>query len=195
MKKLTLSLASIIALSTASFAEGDVMSMGGVENPFYAGIALAATSVRGSDADLSFFSANPGQDRLGNLTLNAGYDFNQYIALEARYTTDISSEDVVEMSGWSLFVKPQYPVTEEFKIYALLGFGGVTVDGTNVPLPVSVDDSSFQWGLGVSYLIRDYNIEIYADYTSLASEMDGLYWNGDLQTSVDALTVGVVYRF
>jgi len=147
---------------------------------------------------LSFFSVKDDQDRLGNLTLNAGYDFNQYIAVEARYTTTISDEDIVEMSGWSLFVKPQYPVTEDFTIYALLGFGGVTVDGINAIRPVNVDDSSFQWGLGVSYSLKnatDYNIEIYADYTSLAKDMDGVYWNGDLQTSVDALTVGVVYRF
>ncbi|MEA3455983.1 MAG: outer membrane beta-barrel protein [Campylobacterota bacterium] len=201
MKKFTLSLVSIIALSSISFAEGDVvspMSWGEVENPFYGGIALAATSTRGSNADLSFFSEKDGQDRLGNLTLNAGYDFNQFVAVEARYTTDISNEDIVEMSGWSLFVKPQYPVSEDFTIYALLGFGGVTVDGIHPIRPVHVDDNSFQWGLGISYSLKnaiDYNIEIYADYTSLAKDMDGVYWNGDLQTSVDALTVGVAYRF
>ena len=202
MKKYALSLVSVMALSGVSFAGGDIIPVPVVveeaANPFYVGIALAAVSTRGSNVYLSFFGAKDGQDRLGNFTFNAGYDFNQYVALEARYTTTFRDEDIVDMSGWSLFVKPQYPVSEDFTIYALLGFGGVTVGGIHPIRPVSVDDSSFQWGLGVSYSLKsatDYNIEIYADYTSLASEIDGIYWNGDLQTSVDALTVGVAYRF
>ena len=201
MKKITLSLLSVIVLSGVSFAEGNVVSsesLVGIENPFYAGIALAVISTRGSNADLSFFDEEPGQDRLGNITLNVGYDFSQYVAVEARYTTDISNEDVIEMSGWSLFLKPQYPVTEDFTFYALLGFGGVTVDGINAINSVSVDDITFQWGLGMSYSLKSYiksDVSIYVDYTSLASDMDGIYWNGDLQTNVDALTVGVNYRF
>lgn len=202
MKKITLSLVSVIALSSLSFAGGDVvsapMAMEDAAKPFYVGIALAATSTRGSSADLSFFSEKAGQDRLGNVTFNAGYDYNQYIAVEGRYTTSFAKEDVVEMSGWSLFAKPQYPVNEDFTVYALLGFGGVTIDGVNITHPVNVDDNGFQWGLGMSYSLKsvtDADVVIYADYTSLANDMDGVYWNGDLQSSADALTIGVAYRF
>jgi hypothetical protein len=41
----------------------------------------------------------------------------------------------------------------------------------------------------------DSDVALYVDYTSLATDMDGVYWNGDLQTNADALTVGVTYRF
>lgn len=203
MKKLALSLVSFVALSGVGFAGGDIvpaapiaMEEGG--QPFYAGIALAAMSTRGSSADLSFFSEEPGQDRLGNITLNAGYDFHQYIGVEARYTTTISDEDVVEMSGWSIFVKPQYPVSDDFTIYALLGFGNVAIESINAFDLVDIDDSGFQWGLGLSYSLKsmtDSDVAIYVDYTSLATDMDGVYWNGDPQVNADALTVGITYRF
>ncbi|MEA3491788.1 MAG: outer membrane beta-barrel protein [Campylobacterota bacterium] len=197
MKKLALSLASIVVLSGISFAEEGMASVE-IVNPFYAGIALGVSSTRGSDADLDFFRSKAGQERMINLTLNAGYDLNKYFAGEVRYTASIAKDDVVEMSGWSLFVKPQYPVDVDIKLYALLGYGGVAVDGVTVSRPVKVDDSGFQWGLGASYSLNnvtDYNIEIYADYTSLANEMDAIYWNGDLKTSADALTAGAAFRF
>ncbi len=142
---------------------------------------------------MDLFNGKAGQDRLGNLTFLAGYDFNEYIALEGRYTTTIVDEDSVEMDGWSIFVKPQYPVTEAFSIYALLGFGGISMDPTTAKY-VDVDDSGFQWGLGTSYDFTE-NISLLADYTSLASDMDGIYWNGAFEVDADTFNVGVIYTF
>ncbi len=201
MKKIALSVVAIVGMSSFGFAGGDIAPVAApivveeeVSNSsFYVGLGLAATSTRGSDVDLSFFDDEAGQDRLGNVSLLAGYNFNEYVAVEARYTTTFSNEDVVEMDGWSLFVKPQYPVSENFSIYALLGFGGVTIDGVN-DYAVDVDDSGFQWGLGASYLATE-NISVFIDYTSLAADMDGLYWNGALETDADAITIGVNYLF
>ena len=203
MKKFTLSLASVIALSSIGFAGGDIepvpvpLVVEVTENPFYVGIAYATTSTRKSSVDLDFFSEKHGQDNMGNITLNAGYVFNPYIAVEGRYTTSFSKEHITDMNGWSLFVKPQYPISSDFSIYALLGFGGVTLDGFDPLNPVDVDDTGFQWGLGVSYSLRSVtqsDVAIFIDYTSLAKDMDGLYMD-DLQASVDALTIGVTYSF
>ena len=205
MKKIVLSICAIAAMSSLSFAGGDIETPEEPkviipvvveevdESSFYLGIGIAAVSTRDSDASLDFIDEEGGQDRLGNVSLLAGYNFNQYIAVEGRYTTSFSDEDLVEMSGWSIFAKPQYPVTEDFNVYALLGFGGVTLDGINGAV-VDVDDSGFQWGLGASYMVVE-NLALFVDYTSLANEMDGVYFNGALQTDVDALTVGVTYQF
>ena len=59
---------------------------------------------------------------------------------------------------------------------------------------VNVDDSGFQWGIGASYLATE-NISIFADYTSLANDMEGIYYNGALEVSADAFTIGVNYLF
>ncbi len=163
------------------------------ESGFYAGIGLSAISTRDADVSLDFTNAEGGQDRLGNVSFLAGYNVNTYFAAEGRYTTSVTDEDQVEMSGWSLFVKPQYPVTEDFSIYALLGFGGVTLDGIN-GFTADVDDAGFQWGLGASYLVME-NFSLFADYTSLANEMDGVYFNGALQVDVDAVAAGISYQF
>jgi opacity protein-like surface antigen len=197
MKKVLLSLA---VLSSLGFAGGNyapvVTPIPVVEesqNGFYAGLALSAVSTRDSAVSLDFFNVKSGQDRLGNITFQAGYNYNEYVAFEGRYTTTFSDEDLVKMNGWSLFIKPQYPVSEKFNIYALLGFGGVSLDPVNNS-GVNVDDTSFQWGLGLNYEVVD-NVFIFADYTSLANDMEGLYYNGALEIDADAITIGLSYQF
>ena len=203
MKKSIVTLSAIAAISTSLFAGGNVAVIAPVvEEPvvvdnssFYIGLGLNAISARDAAVSMDIFNGKVGQDRLGNILFQAGYNYNEYIAVEGRYTTSITNEDLVEMSGWSLFVKPQYPVTEDFNIYALLGFGGVTLDGVNNS-GVDVDETGFQWGLGLSYDITE-SIAIFADYTNLANDMDGYYYTSPdlIQVDVDAFNVGVTYKF
>ena len=159
----------------------------------YLGAALSTVSVRDSNVDLNFFSEEIAQDRLGNLTLVAGYEFNEYFSTELRYTTRIVDDNIVDMSGISLLAKPQYTIYDQTKIYALLGFGSNSIDGTRSDI-VEVDESSFQWGLGISYDINN-NISIYADYLNLGTELEGVFYNNANEISVDALTIGVNYNF
>ncbi len=202
MKKNIITLSAVAAISTSLFAGGNAAVIApAVEEPvidnssFYVGLGLSAISTRDAAVSMDVFNAKAGQDRLGNVTFQAGYTFNEYVAVEGRYTTSISDEHWVELSGWSLFVKPQYPVMEDFNIYALLGFGGVTMDAVNNS-GVDVDDTGFQWGLGLSYDITE-NITVFGDYTNLANDMDGYYWNrpGPLQVDADAFTLGLTYKF
>ena len=201
MKKIALSVVAIVGMSSFVFAGGDIVPVTEpsgevvVESPsaFYVGLGIAAVSATGNTLSENIFDEKNGQERLGNVTLLAGYDYNEYVAFEGRYTTSFAREDIVEMNGWSLFVKPQYPVSEEFSVYALLGFGGVTMDGINGSA-VDVDDTGFQWGLGVSYDVYD-NMVLFADYTSLANDMDGIFWGGELAADADAFTVGLNYKF
>ena len=218
MNKITHSVIAVMAMSNLLLAGGDIVPVPvplvvEEENNFYVGLGLAGVSTRDADTSLSFSSEKDGQDRLGNFTFLAGYDFNEYseyIAVEARYTTSFTDEDQVEMSGWSIFLKPQYTFEDDngekgnFKIYGLLGFGGVTLDGVSSEYSngnpwVDVDDTGFQWGLGASYSFKDYaddlDISIFVDYTMLANEMEGVYFNYAPETDVDALTIGVIYKF
>lgn len=213
MKRIVLSACSVVAMSSLVFAGGDmkdvepavepVIAVPVLEKvgPFYVGGALTAVVGHDSSVGMELIDGTPGvdNDRLGNMTLLAGYDFNQYFAVEGRYSTSIFNEDVTEMSGWSLFVKPQYRFDESnFKLYALLGYGGVNIEGVNNYF-ADVDDSGFQWGIGAAYAFGEYmdnnNLAVFFDYTSLAYEMDGIFANGATQTDVDAFTLGVTYNF
>jgi len=222
MKKVSLSLVAMVAMSNLLLAGGDIVPVPvplvvEEENNFYLGLGIAAVSTRDADTSLDFTNDKEGQDRLGNFTLIAGYDFNdmddeygEYFAAEVRYTASFQDEHQVEMTGWSIFLKPQYIFEDEngekgnFKIYGLLGFGGVTLDGVSSEYSngnpwVDVDDTGFQWGLGASYSFKDYaddlDISIFVDYTMLADEMEGVYYNYAPETNVDALTVGIIYNF
>ena len=205
MKKIVLSVWAVIGMSSLGFAGGDfnkdvepavvpvVPMVEETKSGFYTGLGFSAVSARDADVSMDFFNSKVGQDRLANVSFFAGYNFNEYIAAEGRYTTSVGHRDSVEMSGWSLFVKPQYPVSENFSLYALLGFGGVTLDGVN-GANVDVDETGFQWGIGTSYAITE-SMTVFVDYTSLANDMDGTFYNGALQVDTDALTIGLNYLF
>ncbi len=212
MKRVVLLVCTIAMMSSLGFAGGGMKGVEPAVEPvivvpvvnesgFYVGGAIAAVVGHDSAVDIELFDGTPGvdNDRLGNLTFLAGYGYNQYIGVEGRYTTTVVDGDVTEMSGWSLFLKPQYTFdNSNFKIYALLGFGGVTIDGINGYF-ADVDDTGFQWGIGTAYSFGNYmednNLAVFVDYTSLASEMEGIFANDALETDVDTFTLGVTYQF
>jgi len=184
------------------------------EENFYLGAAIVAVSTRDASVSMDIFYEAEGQDRLGNVSLHAGYEFNNYLAVEGRYSTSITDDDHVTMpDAWGVFLKPMYKFEDEeeraagenyFAVYGLLGFGGMTIEGSN-QYTADVDDTGFQWGLGVSYTFRtvsdtkEYKYKdswtVFADYTSLANDMDGIFYNGATKVDADAFTVGVNYKF
>lgn len=200
MNKIVFSVCAVMAMSSLGFAGGDFAPVEPVvETPmveestpgaFYVGLGLSALSTR--DGSLNFFSEESGQDRTGNLTFLAGYEFNPYVAVEGRYSMYIAKENILNNDTWGIYLKPQYPVTEDFKVYALLGFGGMTVDGVN-GYNIDVSDTGFQWGLGTSYSVTE-DIAIFADYVSIANDMDADA-PASAQISADAVTIGMTYNF
>jgi len=204
MKKIALAVSIIVGMSNLALAGGGMKEVTPVVEPvvavpmvkehngFYAGLGLTAVSTRDARFDVDWGGNSRYQDRLGNITFIGGYNYNAYIALEGRYTTSVLHEDLVEMSGWSLFVKPQYPVSEAFSIYALLGYSGINLDGINGAL-VNMDDTGFQWGLGADYMIME-DVSLFADYR-FANDVDAVFFNGADQVTLDAFTIGANYHF
>lgn len=129
-------------------------------------------------------------------------NYNEYVAFEGRYTSTFGDMDVTgsafvpdgsherELSNIALYVKPQYPVTEEFNIYALLGYGQTTARLT--------DFDGFQWGLGAQYMFTQ-NMGAFADYTNLYDgDVDNVadiagFTVRDVQA--DSVNLGFVYKF
>lgn len=203
MKRIALSVLTVACVSSLGFAGGDMKDVEPAvvpaipmaeeeKNRFYVGLGISAVSTR--EGSLDFFSKKSGQDRTGNLLLMVGYEFNTYVAVEGRYSTYIAEEDFLNSDTWGIYLKPQYPVNEDFKVYALLGFGGIDAEGVN-GFDVDIDDTGFQWGLGASYAMTE-TVSVFVDYVSLASGMESNAFLGatpDIDS--DALTLGVIYNF
>jgi len=204
MKNIKLSVLVLMSASSMLFAGGDIEAPVVQEEipytpvvsenyDFYVGLALSVVSAHESGVSLNFGSEKDGQDRLGNVTLLAGYDINTYLAIEGRYTTTVTQKDVSEMSGISIFLKPQYDISDELSAYGLLGYGKVKIDNVNNYDNVDVDKSGFQWGLGANYDIAD-DTSIFVEYASLANDMDGEFLSAN-SVDVDTVSIGLTYKF
>lgn len=202
MKRIALSVLAVACVSSLGFAGGDiqdvepaiepVVEVSEVEKNFYVGLGFSALST--GQGSIDFFNNHGDRDRTLNLLFMAGYEFNPYVAVEGRYSTYIADEDSLNSDTWGIYLKPQYPMNEDFKVYALVGFGGMTVDGID-GIDTDVDDSGFQWGLGASYGVTE-DIAIFLDYVSIANDMDADAWLGTTaDVDADALTLGVTYNF
>jgi opacity protein-like surface antigen len=216
MKKIVLSAWAVAALSSVGFAGGDMAPVEPVvstpmmeeeKTPWYAGLAVAYNQTYSTDHGY-FDDSVPTQDETGKLVGQLGYNFHENIGVEGRIGTSFFSEDYASVSTYSIFLKPQYPISEDFTIYGLLGFGIVQVDGTDGDEPAHpsvvgqeiLGDTAFQWGIGVSYSINE-AFSVFVDYTRLASDADissTLYGYDPViydKLSTQDLTIGVSYHF
>ncbi|NOR56149.1 MAG: outer membrane beta-barrel protein [Sulfurovum sp.] len=235
MKKITLSAALIAAMSTLAIAGGDIAPVEPVVEPiveestgaFYLGLAYsymsASSDVTGTGA---IFDANGNlwnvstnaslvDDSVSSAMLQAGYKFNDYVAIEGRYwfggTTDqvlvpafgagsIATADV-DVDSWGIYVKPMYPVTEAFNIYALLGYASSSYD-VNVyqgiytaSLSNGTDFDGFSWGLGADYAFGE-NWSVFVDYTLLYDDTTtGAFGIIEVEDTLDSWNFGVTYTF
>jgi len=202
IKMIKLSTVSILALSSCLMAGGDVAPIEEVIAPvvvdnsaFYIGLGVGQAAINDEQTDEKITSTM--------VMLQAGYQYNDYVALEGRAslgfntdyepgnTSNISGDYDSDISSWGIYVKPMYPVTEAFDIYALLGYGGVQLGNLESG---DAYESGFQWGLGAQYEVME-NILIFVDYVKLYDDT-GFDYRAQLEdVDSDAWTLGVSYRF
>ncbi len=207
MKKITVSIVAALAMNAFAFAGGDIAP---VEPEVTVPEVVEAAPFPGAFyVGLGYSYMNADVDGYGDITANsalllAGYKYNQYLGLEARYTMNVDDPEVDssiadldgiegdDMTNIGIYLKGMYPVMEAFDVYALLGYGQVTFEADNYDVDVS--ESGFQWGLGASYAVTE-NIGVFADYTRLYDDegFDGELTDSDIV--VDSVNVGVTYTF
>jgi opacity protein-like surface antigen len=96
-----------------------------------------------------------------------------------------------------------YPVTPQFNVYALLGWGGVSVDIDDQWSDFDENDG-FSWGIGAEYAINE-NFSVFIDYTVIYDDDEeytdidvegtGYLYTVENDLSVDTINFGVTYRF
>jgi hypothetical protein len=177
-------------------------------------VGMGYSYVRFQD-ELRYLSQKDDIDFTGNaITLLAGYDFNQYIGLEGRYSRTVGDVSISDISvGYSLngmdvpvpgadfdgymqnaaiYVKPMY-ATPKVSIYGLLGYGQVKMDANNESSGFSEND--LQWGFGASFSSGEH-LNIFVDYIRLYGEKEHLFGHDfGASIQVDSFNAGVAYKF
>ena len=149
-------------------------------------------------------------DNFNEIMLQAGYKFNSYVAVEGRYWfgldetfTELDDQRVpydydVSIDAWGIYVKPMYPVTDAFDIYALLGYAEVEANFEGDESHTF--DGGFSWGIGAAYSFTD-NLSIFVDYVSLYddtesyTEVDGWIYDVEDDFTISTVNFGVTYQF
>jgi len=211
MKNIVLSAVAVLAMSSFAVAGGDIAP---VEAPmmiepvvddsgFYLGLAYSSLNAVYDDAD---YDVDTLFDKSwSEIMVLAGYKFNSYVAVEGRYWFGLSEDTTFNFLGtasdgsadaWGVYVKPMYPVTDEFDIYALLGYAGTNITGDTGTFDYDKTLDGFSWGLGASYEFTE-NIAAFVDYTSLYNdtEIHNILGGINIDGTVDAWNFGVTYKF
>ena len=176
-----------MGISSVLYAEQEVMLE--EDKGIYLGLAYSHLS---HDLDVE------GTGIYRELDFNAvmfevGYKFNPYVAVTGRYNFSLGDSDSdnlmdsADLSVFSLFVKPMYPIAPEMDIYLLLGYS--FVDGSYSNNAVSLSESSFSWGAGASYDMTE-DFSVFAEYTYLYGDT-----NNGFDHVVDSFNIGLMYKF
>ena len=124
-------------------------------NPFYVGIGMLWS---GTSRDCECDDAYDNRDsRLKEtaygVIARVGYDFNQYIGVEARALKASIDSDFAETTHYGLYLKPQYHLTDALNVYGLVGYGQTTIDCTRADGSsyTAYDDAGLSVGIGFEY--------------------------------------------
>ena len=153
-------------------------------SPAYVGLGVVAA--RYDSRCFSTVAGCDGIDKTGGFLVRGGYDFNEYMGIEARGMFTSIQDNGGKIQHYGAFIKPMYPVTDVLKAYGLLGLAKTKTSGS---LRVT-DVSGLAFGLGLEFDGLNNQIKglgLFADYEKL------YYKSG--APELDAISAGVTYDF
>ncbi len=214
MNKIMISALTVTALISTSFAGGKfiapavvpVVPIAPMINPLpiYVGLGLVAVNLERDPCAC----ANTETDdlRYGSI-LRVGWDFNNYVGVEARVLKTLEDDAFSETTHYGLYLKPQYHLTTQMNAYALLGYANTTVDYTNGIQNSTTDENGFSYGAGFEYDFgADESFGTYSRIFDGQGDQEngwGMWVDvqhllddaGAVHTTSNILTVGVTYDF
>lgn len=134
------------------------------------------------------------------LSVTAGYNFNEYLAVEGRYTGSMGDitvkddqgrevdTDSIDLQNIGIYIKPQYSI-ESFGLYALLGYGQFSLDNGT-----AYSEASIQYGAGINAQVTT-NIGLFVDYRRLYDDTAFDTFELDRDVIANSYTIGVNYSF
>ncbi len=135
------------------------------------------------------YKENEHKGNSSGVNLKVGYEFNPYLAIEAKYFYTPWGDSDKTVKHYGLYLKPSYPLTEHIDIYALLGYGKTDCQ------TLQKSQNDFSWGVGASYhmnkRIKDKKegFGIYLEYLRPLHKTDGK------TIKTDTIHTGLQYNF
>lgn len=175
-------------------------------NPFYVGLGLLWS---GTSRDCPC----AGGDRIKGTTYGVigrvGYDFNQYVGIEARALKASIDKDFSETTHYGIYLKPQYHITDKLNIYGLVGYGKTKIECDTARTAAGLkmyDGSGVSVGMGLEYDLsgdspvvasrafdgkgdQEKGLGVWVDYQNL------LHDEGKDKIKANIVTAGVTYDF
>ena len=171
-----------------------------VPNGFYAGLGITGVQY-GCDCK-GASSSTKVEDRTYGAVARVGYDFNEFIGIEARGSKTNWKSDGSKVTHGGLYIKPMIPITDGSNLYGLVGLAKTKVTGTLG----SVDSEGLALGAGIEVDLskdnpkngryaREFNgrgdqergVGIFVDYERMVVKSDA--------PDLDAVSAGVTYDF
>jgi len=118
-------------------------------NPFYIGLGLLWS---GTSRDCACSGNTRLKESAYGFIGRVGYDFNQYIGIEARVLKSNMDITFAELTHYGLYLKPQYHVTDDLNIYGLVGYGQTKIECTHSNITQDMyDEAGLSVGFGLEY--------------------------------------------
>ena len=172
--------------------------------PFYIGLGAIASFI---NRDPCLCGGDDISDHRYGGIIRAGYDYNNYIGLEARALKTFGNNTFSEVTHYGLYAKPQYHINDAINVYGLIGYGRTTVDYTNGLRSSTLEKDGFSYGIGMEYdLSSDENLGEYdRPFDGQGDQEKGwglwvdfqhlLSGEGMTHTDLNIVTVGITYDF
>jgi opacity protein-like surface antigen len=209
MKKIITSIAAVAAIMSFANAGGKivepipegatvipVVQESNYLAPAYIGVgAIASMTTR--DACACDKDRSDQDDTRYGVILRAGYDFNDYLGIEARFLKTLGSNTFSKTTHYGIYLKPQYYINEKVNIYLLLGYGKTKLEFTNGISSQKITKNGFSYGIGVEYTLKKKMVDgtprksagIWIDYQRL------LKGKGTIHAGASIVSAGISYDF
>jgi OOP family OmpA-OmpF porin len=170
-------------------------------NGFYAGLGITGSRYQGG-CKCNKKRKIKYKDTTYGVMGRVGYDFNQYIGVEARASKTDWGSDESKVEHVGVYLKPMMPIGNSANAYALVGVGKTKVKGS---LP-NVDSDGLAVGAGVEVDLstdipregrysrnfdghgdQETGLGVFVDYERMVAKRDA--------PIVDAVSAGVTYDF
>ena len=126
-------------------------------------------------------------DKTAGVIGRVGYDFNQFVGIEARGIRTNWKSEGGKFKHYGAFLKPMFPIGNAVNVYGLAGLASTKTEGVGRQL---TDANGFAWGAGLEYDLgsdKKGGWGLFTDYERLLQKSGS--------PDLDAISAGVTYDF
>lgn len=154
--------------------------------------SISAASLAGGYVGVNYAHVDVDDVDLGAIVFKAGYQFNEWVALEARVGLGVKDDDVntpfgkvdVELDNiFGGYLVAGIPNASVFYPYAIVGYTRVRVEASAFGNTVADSEEDFSYGIGANISINE----------KFAVNVEAIRYLHDAEA--DTIGLGLTYRF